>query len=160
MTSERQLNPIEERLTYSVIGSFYDVHRELGFGFREYVYSLALERALIAKGHQVEREVAVNIYFRGDYLTRERVNMLVDRKLIVENKAGERLPPDSNGQLFGYLCATIFEIGLVLHYGREPRPHRVICENRYKAHFVRSVAAELEMDSRESIERFPPPPSQ
>jgi GxxExxY protein len=96
--------------------------------------------------------VAVNIYFRGEYLTRERVDMLVDQKLIVENKAGERLPPDANGQLFGYLCATIFEIGLVLHYGREPRPYRVICENRFKAHFVRSMAAEQEMVDSLSIE--------
>lgn len=160
MTSGRGLNPIEAQLTYSVIGSFYDVHHELGFGFREYVYSLALERALIAKGHRVEREVAVNLYFRGLFLTRERADMLVDRKLIVENKAGERLPPDATEQLFGYLCATIFEIGLVLHYGREARPYRVICENRDKAHFVRSAGAELEMAKNETIERSPPPQPQ
>jgi GxxExxY protein len=157
MSTGRGFNAIEEQLTYSVIGSFKDVHRELGFGFREYVYSLALERALIAKGHCVEREVAVNVYFRGEFLTRERVDMLVDRKLIVENKAGEKLPPDATLQLFGYLCATIFEIGLVLHYGREARPYRVIYENRFKAHFVRSAAAEREMADAESTE-LPPPP--
>ena len=56
--------------------------------------------------------------------------MVVDRKLIVENKAGERLPPDTTDQLSGYLCASLFEVGLVLHYGREPRPYRVIHENR------------------------------
>jgi GxxExxY protein len=128
----------EEELTHSVIGAFFEVHSELGFGFREYVYSLALERVLVAKGHRVEREVAVNIYFRGKFLTRERVDMLVDEKLIVENKAGERLRPDSNDQLFGYLCATLFEIGLLLHYGREARPYRVICENRFKAHYLKS----------------------
>ena len=106
----------------------------------------ALERALIAKGHRVEREIAVNIFFRGEFLTRERVDMIVDNKLIVETKAGSRLPPDATDQLFGYLCATTFEVGLVLHYGRSARPYRVICENRFKAHFVRSLAAEREMD--------------
>jgi GxxExxY protein len=147
MTSTRALSPVEERLTYSVIGSFYDVHRELGFGFREYVYSRALERALIAKGHRVEREVAVRIFFRGRLLTRERVDMVVDQKLIVENKAGERLPPDTTDQLFGYLCASLFEIGLVLHYGREPRPYRVIHENRFKAHFVQSMTSSADATS-------------
>ncbi len=88
---------LEEALTHSVIGAFYEVHSELGFGFREYVYSLALERVLIAKGHRVEREVAVNIYFRGAQLTRERVDMLVDGKLMVENKAGERATQSERG---------------------------------------------------------------
>ena len=52
-------------ITSSIVDSFFDVHRELGFGFREYLYTRALERLLIAKGHKVEREVPVMIYFRG-----------------------------------------------------------------------------------------------
>ena len=34
---------IEEGLSHSVIGAFFDVHHELGFGYREYIYALALE---------------------------------------------------------------------------------------------------------------------
>ena len=34
------------------IDSFFEVHRELGFGFREYLYARALERLLIEKGHK------------------------------------------------------------------------------------------------------------
>ena len=43
-------------ITASIIDSFFDVHKELGFGFREYIYTRALERLLVAKGHKVERE--------------------------------------------------------------------------------------------------------
>ena len=46
-------------MTASIIDSFFEVHKELGFGFREYIYTRALERLLIANGHKVEREVAV-----------------------------------------------------------------------------------------------------
>ena len=46
-------------ITASIIDSFFEVHKELGFGFREYIYTRGLERLLIAKGHNVEREVAV-----------------------------------------------------------------------------------------------------
>ena len=53
---------LEADLTRSVIGCFFDVHRELGFGYREYIYALALERDLVAKGHRVDREVAVMVY--------------------------------------------------------------------------------------------------
>jgi hypothetical protein len=40
---------------------FFEVHKELGVGFREYIYTRALERLLIATGHKVEREVATNL---------------------------------------------------------------------------------------------------
>ena len=123
---------IEEGLTRSVIGSFYDVHRELGFGYRELIYCSALERALVKKGHRVDREVAVMVYFRGEPLARQTLDMVIDDKLVVETKSTERLHPESTRQLFGYLCATNLELGLLLHFGRQPKFHRVIYENRFK----------------------------
>ena len=46
-------------ITASIIDSLVEVHQELGFGVREYLYTRARERLLIANGHKVEREVAV-----------------------------------------------------------------------------------------------------
>lgn len=82
---------LEEALTQSVIGAFYDVYNELGFGFRESVYSLALERVLTAKGRRVDREVAVMVYFRGEPLTRQTLNLIVDDKLALELKSTAQL---------------------------------------------------------------------
>ena len=123
---------IDERLTRSVINSFFAVHGELGFGFREFIYVSALERDLIAKGHKVDREVAVMVYFRGEPLARQKMDMIVDDKLVVEARSTEYLRPDSTQQLFGYLCATDLEVGLLLHFGWKARFYRVICENRLK----------------------------
>jgi len=123
---------LEEALTRSVIGAFYDVHRALGFGFREYIYALALERDLVAKGHRVDREVSVTVHYRGEPLARQTLDMIVDEKVVLEAKATERLQPDSTTQLFGYLCATNLEVGLLLHFGREAKVLRVIYENRFK----------------------------
>lgn len=125
---------LEEQLTHSVIGAFFTVHRALGYGYREHIYALALERELVALGHRVDREVAVMVYYRGEPLARQTLDMLVDDRLVLEIKAGERLHHDATVQLFSYLCTTKLEVGLVLHFGREPRFHRVICENRLKAH--------------------------
>ncbi|HLB08685.1 MAG TPA: GxxExxY protein [Gemmatimonadaceae bacterium] len=136
MTSKRQGGLLEEALTHSVIGAFYDVHRELGFGFREYLYALALERDLVAKGHRVDREVAVMVYYRGEPLAWQTLDMIVDEKLVLETKATERLHPSASMQLFSYLCATNLEVGLLLHFGREPKFYRVICENRIKRHRI------------------------
>lgn len=124
---------IEKATTGAIIGSFYDVHAALGFGYRELIYSLALERDLRAKGHQVDREVAVMIHFRGEPLARQTLDMVVDQKVIVEAKSTEALHPDADRQLFGYLCASTLEVGLLLHFGRRAKFHRVIHENKYKS---------------------------
>jgi GxxExxY protein len=134
MSAKREGGLLEEALTHSVIGAFYDVHRGLGFGFREYLYALALERDLVAKGHRVDREVAVMVFYRGEPLAWQTLDMIVDEKLVLETKATERLHPNARLQLFSYLCATNLEVGLLLHFGREPRFYRVICENRFKRH--------------------------
>jgi GxxExxY protein len=123
-----------EELTRSVIGVFHNVHETLGFGFREYIYALALERDLVAKGHRVAREVAITVHYRGEPLAKQTLDMIVDEKLVLEIKAAERLHPDATTQLFSYLCATTLEIGLLLHFGREAKVHRVIYENRFKHH--------------------------
>jgi len=132
MTSSRDGRLLEETLTRSVIRAFYDVHRELGFGFREYLYTLALERELVDKEHRVAREVGVMVQYRGEPLAWQTLDMIVDEKLVIETKATERLHPDAARQLFSYLCATKLEVGLLLHFGREPKFYRVICENRVK----------------------------
>jgi GxxExxY protein len=136
MNAKRATGLLEEALTHSVIGAFFDVHRGLGFGFREYLYALALERELVARGHRVDREVAVRVYYRGEPLAWQTLDMIVDEKLVLETKAAEHLHPSATLQLYSYLCATSLEVGLLLHFGREPKFQRVICENRFKRHRI------------------------
>ena len=130
MRSEKPL--LHGDITASIIESFFEVHRELGFGFREYLYARALERLLIAKGHNVAREVPVMVHFRGEPLAYERMDMVVDGKVIIESKARDPLDPDAQAQLFAGLAATDLEVGLVLHFGKTARFYRVFFENRFK----------------------------
>ena len=125
---------LEEALTRSVIGVFHNVHQTLGFGFREHIYALALQRDLVGKGHRVDREVPVKVHYRGEPLACQVLDMIIDQKLVLEIKATERLHLDATTQLFSYLCATNLEAGLLLHFGREAKVYRVIYENRFKRH--------------------------
>jgi hypothetical protein len=58
-----------KRQERSVIGAFYAVYNELGFGFLEEVYAAALEIELRLRGHRVAREVWVDVYYRGQVTT-------------------------------------------------------------------------------------------
>lgn len=108
---------LEEALTYEVIGAGFEVYNALGYGFVEHVYVQALERELLWRGLTVVREYAARIFYKGQHLTTQRLDLVVNDKLIVEVKARERLDPSASRQLFNYLCATGFEVGLLFHFG-------------------------------------------
>jgi GxxExxY protein len=121
---------VEERLTGSVIGAFFEVYNNLGYGFLEHVYVMALERELIEREHRVPREVAVPVFYKGHQLAEQRLDMIVDEKLVVETKSTHELYRGANRQVYNYLRSTNLEIGLLLHFGPEARFYRMIHRNK------------------------------
>jgi GxxExxY protein len=120
---------LQETLTRSVIGAFYEVYNTLGFGFLEHLYVMALERELIAREHNVAREMCVRVMYKGEELGVQRIDLIVDDKLVVETKSSPELHKSATRQLYNYLRATNLEVGLLLHFGPRPNFHRVICRN-------------------------------
>jgi GxxExxY protein len=135
MGVKQQIILAEEAITRSIIGAFYEVYNILRFGFSESVYQAALERELIARGHIVAREVSVRVYYKGEAIAWQRVDMLVDNKVIVETKSTFLLSPTARPQLQNYLRATNLSVGLLLHFG--PR-----------AEFFREYSATINNSSR------------
>ena len=137
---------IHEGLTHSVIGAFFEVSRTLGFGFLEHVYVASLTRELHDLGHSIGREVSVPVLYKGEEVARQRLDMIVDGKLVVEIKSTRILHEGSVRQVANYLRATNLELGLLLHFGPRPRFYRVICTNP------------TSRTPNNSPPRFPPPP--
>ena len=123
---------IDDELSGSVIGAFYEVYGELGFGFLEHVHVKAMEKELRFRGHVVAREHPATVFYKGEDLCQQRIDMLVDDRLIVEVKSSTVLPPTAVRQLCNYLKATDFEVGLVLHFGPDPRFYRKVMTNSGK----------------------------
>ena len=121
---------IERELTGSVIGAFFEVYNALGYGFLEHLYMSALEREMLVRGHRVAREALVRVMYKGAELGTQRLDMLVDEKLVVEAKSTYKLSDAAPRQLYNYLRATNLEVGLLLHFGPRPRFYRLICPNR------------------------------
>ena len=123
---------IEVELTRSVIGAFFEVYNTLGFGFFEHLYVMAVERELFARGHRVVRQVGVCIMYKGEELGTHRIDMLVDGKLVVETKSTYELHKAAHRQVYNYLKATNLEVGLLLHFGPEPKFYRFVSTNTLK----------------------------
>jgi GxxExxY protein len=122
-------NLVEREITRSIIGAFFEVYNTLGFGFLEYHYVMALERELIARGHRVDREVCVTVWYKGEELGQHRLDMIVDGKVVVETKSTYVLPRCAQRQVLNYLRATTLEVGLLLHFGPEAKFYRCVCRH-------------------------------
>jgi GxxExxY protein len=121
---------LEETLTRSIIGAFYEVYNSLGYGFLEHLYVLALEQELLARGHTVSRQVSVPVFYKGRQLGSQRLDMIVDDKVVIEIKSTFDLHPAAHRQLRSYLQGTKLQLGFLLHFGPQARFYRVISSNR------------------------------
>jgi GxxExxY protein len=110
----------------SILGAFYAVYNYYGYGLAESVYAGALEYELLDRGHTVVRELAVDVTYKGRHVAWQRLDMVVDNTVILEIKATEILPRFAGRQLINYLHVTSFQLGLVLHFGPEPKFQRFI----------------------------------
>lgn len=119
-------------LTEKIIGVFYDVYNELGHGFLESVYETAMVVALREKGLQVEQQVEIPVWFRGQKIGTFYADLLVERVVIVELKAVRSIDPSHEAQLLHYLRATEIELGLLLNFGVKPEIKRKIYDNPRK----------------------------
>jgi GxxExxY protein len=115
---------IERETTDHVIGAFFEVYNGLGFGFLERIYADALEFELLARSRKIQREVATPIWYKGKQLSSQRVDMIVDDRVLLEIKSTHVLPPTAERQLLNYLRASSLPVGLLLHFGPQPRFHR------------------------------------
>ena|SRR5215813_9896765 len=119
-------------LTDTIIGVFYDVYNELGFGFLESVYRKALQLALIEKGLRAESEVAVSVFFHGQSVGDFRADLVVNGVILLELKTADTIVGAHEAQVLNYLRATSLELGLILNFGPQPQVRRLLLDNARK----------------------------
>jgi len=119
-------------LTERVIGVFYDVYNELGYGFVEVVYREAMRLAIIQTGLNGSTEVPINVHFRGTHIGVFRADIIVNNVLLLELKTAEALAPQHEAQTKNYLRATTIEVALLINFGPEPKFRRLLMYNEKK----------------------------
>ncbi len=119
-------------LTEKIIGVFYDVYNELGYGFLESVYEESLVIALRESGMRAKRQLSIPVWFRGHEVGQFRGDILVERTVLLELKSARTLEAAHEAQLLHYLKSTEIEIGLLLNFGSRPQFRRLLFDNPRK----------------------------
>jgi GxxExxY protein len=119
-------------LTERIIGVFYDVYNELGYGFLESVYEESLVIALRDAGLNVESQVCIPVWFRQHKVGEFKADVLVESTIMLELKSARTLEPSHEAQLLHYLKSTEAEVGLLLNFGIRPQFRRLLFNNERK----------------------------
>jgi len=127
-SSRAKTKLLHKELTGEILGGFFAVYNALGYGFLEHVYANALSLELRNRSLRVEREVAVEVQYQGQPVGNFRMDMVVERRAIIEIKACATVGLGEQRQLFNYLRASRLPVGLLLHFGPEPQFRRLIGE--------------------------------
>jgi GxxExxY protein len=130
-------------LTEKIIGVFYEVYNELGFGFLESVYREAMRIALGQAGLPVEVEVSVPVSFRGSLVGVFRADLVVDGRVVIELKTAESISKAHEAQVLHYLRASTMEIGLVMNFGPDAKFRRIVMQNVRKKRTSAEVLQQL-----------------
>ena len=120
-------------ITRRIVGVFFEVYGELGYGFLESVYRAAMTMALREAGITVEAETELQARFRGRSIGAFRADLLVENAVLVELKAARGIDSTHIAQLLNYLRCTALETGLILNFGPRPQIRRLIFTNDRKS---------------------------
>lgn len=105
------------RWSKGAIGAAIEVHRHKGPGLIESIYEKCLMRELEIQSIPSESQVTVPIEYKG-YTFQEplRLDVYIDRCLIIENKVVSQILPIHKAQLLSYMRLLNAPIGLIINY--------------------------------------------
>lgn len=107
-------------LTGEIVDAMIEVHRQLGPGLLESIYSEALAHELQLRGRFVRREVPIPLEYKSALLGGGfRIDLLVEDKVIIEVKAAEALVPVNFAQIDSYLRLSGLPVGFLVNFHAE-----------------------------------------
>jgi GxxExxY protein len=108
---------IIDSITEAIIGDAITVHREMGPGLLESTYEACLALLLSRRGLDVQRQIPLPAMFLGERIdTAYRLDLLVERRVVVELKTVAKLEPVHMAQMNTYLKFSGCDAGLLINF--------------------------------------------
>ncbi len=104
-------------LSYHIMEAVFEVHNRLGPGFSEEIYQRALIAEFEIREIPFESEKCITILYREKPVGTYRLDLVVDRIVIIELKAVASLNDLFKQQLASYLKATGLRLGILINFG-------------------------------------------
>ncbi|MET3538611.1 GxxExxY protein [Chryseobacterium limigenitum] len=107
----------ENELSYKIIGSAIEVHKNLGVGLLESTYELALAFELKKLGFDIKQQINLPLQYKEVNIENAyKIDLLVENKVIIEVKAVLEMHSVFKAQLLTYLKLTNLKLGLLINF--------------------------------------------
>nr|WP_315155942.1 GxxExxY protein [uncultured Flavobacterium sp.] len=104
-------------LVYQVNGAAIEVHKHIGPGLLESVYHKCMVKELVIRGITVQSEVTIPIEYKGlEFESEIRCDLFVEKSLVVELKAIDKILPIHEAQLLTYMKLLEVPMGLLINF--------------------------------------------
>lgn len=104
-------------LSYKIIGCAYKVHRQLGPGLLESTYEVCHHYEMTNEGLNVERQKELPLVYNDIKLeTGYRIDLFVEKKVIIEIKSIEAIAPVHKAQILTYMKLANIKLGLLINF--------------------------------------------
>ncbi|MDW3205616.1 MAG: GxxExxY protein [Alphaproteobacteria bacterium] len=108
---------MENEIGRSVVDAALTVHKALGPGLLESAYEACLCRELELRNWQVERQVAIPIRYQDIEVDQGyRLDLLINRSVVVEIKSVDRIVDVHRAQILSYLKLGDFKLGFLINF--------------------------------------------
>jgi len=113
-------------LAGQIIAAGIEVHRHRGPGLLEAAYAGCLAKELQLRNITYESQVPLPLIYKGEKLDcGYRLDLLVDKSVIVELKSVDQLAPIHSAQLLTYLRLTKLWLGLLINFNVDVLKHGI-----------------------------------
>ena len=106
----------EEQISYAIQGCIFEVYRQLGCGFLEKVYEKALLAELELQGLRAQAQVPITVQYKNVVVGEYFADIVVEKCVILELKAQQKLAQAGKAQLLNYLKATGLHLGMLVNF--------------------------------------------
>lgn len=113
---DKNQNIIYKDLSYKIIGSAYNVFNELGAGHKEQYYQKALALEFKKEKINFKNELYAPLIYHDKKIGKYFLDFLVENKIVIEIKRGERISRRDINQLYSYLKSTNLKLGLIIRF--------------------------------------------
>jgi GxxExxY protein len=107
----------EDEISHKVIGCAIEVHKALGPGLLESAYRICLYHELTSLGFHVEQEKPMPVVYKDVKLDHGyRIDLLVERKVVIEIKTVEAFTDVHTAQVLTYLRLGNYKLGILINF--------------------------------------------
>lgn len=108
-----------DTLSGRVIGAAIEVHKTIGPGLIESIYENALAYELSLRGLRFQRQVCIDVFYKGQIIKGQRIDLIVEDEIILELKSVSRVHEVVFAQILSYLKFTGLKRGLIINFGEK-----------------------------------------